>query len=209
MDKQEDQLEALKEIRTLMDRSSRFLSLSGPSGIIAGIVALAGIVVAYLQLGLSIDEPAYYQKITGVLGEANRRMLIIDLSAVLIISVLGASILSLRKAKRTGQPSWDSTAKRLFINMALPLIAGGIYCAILYNQQHIEMIIPSTMIFYGFALLNASKYTLTDIRYLGILQVILGLVSSVYYDYALLFWGFGFGILHIVYGIAMYLKYDK
>ena len=42
-----EHLENLKEIRTLMERSSKFLSLSGLSGISAGIIALVGAFMVY------------------------------------------------------------------------------------------------------------------------------------------------------------------
>jgi len=212
MDKQQEQLETLREIRSLMERSSRFLSLSGLSGVIAGIAAITGIVAAYLYLGLSLLEPGYYQFATGENGEPNPAFytfLYADVSIVLIVSLLASSLLTIRKARRQGQPTWDAVAKRLMANMAIPLVAGGIYClALLYHGQ-IAFIAPATLLFYGLALFNAGKYTLNDIRYLGVLEIITGLVASFAIEFGLLFWAFGFGVLHIVYGITMYFKYEK
>ena len=115
----------------------------------------------------------------------------------------------MRKAKRKGLPVWDSTAKRLLLNLLIPLATGGLFCLVLLYHRQVGMIAPATLIFYGLALLNASKYTLNDIRYLGILEIIIGLIASVYIGYGLLFWAVGFGVLHIVYGIVMYSKYEK
>ena len=47
MNEQNQHLETLQDIKKIMERSSRFLSLSGLSGIAAGICALAGSVIAY------------------------------------------------------------------------------------------------------------------------------------------------------------------
>lgn len=80
---------------------------------------------------------------------------------------------------------------------------------ILIYQGHIELAAPATLVFYGLALLNASKYTLSDIRYLGLLEIVTGLMATFFIEYGLLFWAFGFGLLHIVYGIFMYYKYEK
>ena len=212
MDKKQEQLETLREIRSLMEHSSRFLSLSGLSGVIAGIAAILGTVAAYLFLGMSLDEPGYYRFATEVNGELNAGFfifLLADSMIVLIVSLLAAGLLSRRKARKHGNPIWDGTAKRLIFNMFIPLVVGGIYCLILFSHGHLALIVPATLIFYGLALLNASKYVFNDIRYLGIFEIVLGLIASVIVDYGLLFWAFGFGILHIVYGISMYFKYER
>lgn len=212
MNKQQEQLDTLREIRSLMERSSRFLSLSGLTGVFAGIAAISGIVVAYLYLGLSAFEPEYYKYAVAENGEPNAAFytfLLADVIIVLIFSLLAAIILTIKKAKQEGQSIWDATAKRLLINLMLPLVVGTFFClALLYHHQ-IAFIAPATLIFYGMALLHASKYTITDIRYLGLFQIITGLIASVFIEYGLLFWAFGFGLLHIVYGITMYIKYDK
>lgn len=212
MDKKQEQLENLREIRSLMERSSKFLSLSGLSGVIIGLTAIAGIVAAYLYLGLSFDEPGYYQPATGENGELNPSFysfMLTDLILVLIISLLAAGLLTLRKARKHGLPVWDATAKRLLQNLSVPLATGGIFCLILLYHGQLAFIAPSTIIFYGLALINASKYTIGELRYLGIAEIITGLIAMVFTDYGLLFWAFGFGILHILYGIIMYLKYEK
>ena len=212
MDKQQEQLEALREIRSLMERSSRFLSLSGLTGVIAGIAALAAVAAAYLYLGLSPFATGYYQSATGANGEpdpAFYTFLFADSILVLIIALLAAGMLSVKRAKQQGQPVWDATVKRLLANLAIPLVTGGIYCLILLYHGQIAFLAPATLLFYGLALINASKYTLHDIRFLGIMEIITGLAAAVVIDYGLLLWAFGFGVLHIVYGITLYLKYEK
>ena len=212
MNKQKEQLETLLEIRSLMERSSRFLSLSGFSGVISGIAAIAGIAAAYLYLGISPDEPGYYKFAVKDNGEPNPAFyafFLADIAIVLIVSLLAATLLTIKKARKKGQSVWDATARRLLVNMAIPLVAGGLYCMILLYHGHIAFIAPATLIFYGLALLNASKYTLNDIRALGVIEIIIGLIASVFIEYSLLFWTLGFGILHIVYGMVMYYKYEK
>lgn len=212
MDKQHEQLETLRDIRSYMERSSRFLSLSGLSGVIIGITAITGIMAAYLYLGLSPGEPGYYNFDAGENGELIHsfyRFMFADVLIVLIISLLAAGLLTMRKARKNGTPAWDSTAKRLMINLVIPLVTGGLYCLVLLYHGQIAFIAPATLIIYGLALVNASKYAINDLRYLGVAEIITGLTASVVPDYGLLFWAFGFGILHIVYGITMYLKYEK
>lgn len=212
MTKQKEQLEALQEIRTLMERNSRFLSLSGLSGALAGIAALAGVAAIYSRLGISYNEPAYYQYLLNDHGEPDSSIItyiMVIAFLVLLMALGGAVILARRNAQRLQLPVWDNTAKRMLINLAIPLMAGGIYAAVLFEQRHLELIAPSTIIFYGLALLNAGKYTLSDIRNLGMLEIVTGLAATFYYEYGLLFWAFGFGVLHIIYGIMVYIKYGK
>lgn len=212
MDKKQDQLAELREIRNLMERSSRFLSLSGIAGIIVGVIAIAGVAAAYIFLGLGLSEPGYYnfsaaQNVAEV--NAAYTFLFADFMAVLLFSLFTGIYFAVRNAKRQGLPIWDATASRLLINMMIPLAAGGIYCLILFYQGHMALIAPATLIFYGLALINASKYTINDIRYLGIIEVAVGLTASLFVDYGLLFWAFGFGLLHMVYGIKIYFKHER
>jgi len=212
MNKQNEQLEALTEIRSMMERSSRFISLSGLSGVSAGIFALIGAAVAYYHFHLGINNSALYDYVAS--SDENSRfdfyVFCFTLGGLVLIASLASGIFfTVRKAKRKGQGIWDSTAKRVLINLFIPLAAGGLFCLELLYYRLVGLVPPATLIFYGLALINASKYTLHDIRFLGICEVILGLISSLFLEYALLFWSLGFGVLHIIYGIVMYVKYEK
>ena len=114
-----------------------------------------------------------------------------------------------RKAKRKGQKIWDKTSQRLLLNLAIPLVVGGIYCLQLIRSGNLGLVAPTTLIFYGLALINASKYTLSDIRYLGFSEILLGLIGLIFIGNGLELWALGFGVLHIVYGIVMYVKYER
>ncbi|HLD54359.1 MAG TPA: hypothetical protein VJA82_13705 [Sediminibacterium sp.] len=212
MNNQKEQLDAINDIKKLMERSSKFSALSGLSGIIVGNMALVCIGISYTILGITPLEPISYLSILnrdGAIDTELLKLLIINFSVVLLASFLTAIWLSNKNAVKKGEQIWDLTAKRMLINFSIPMFAGGAYCFILFTQNHIELILPATLLFYGLALLNASKYTVEDIKYLGVLLVLLGLFASIYVDEALLLWGIGFGALHIVYGSFMYFKYEK
>lgn len=212
MNKENEQLEALTEIRSLMERSSRFISLSGLSGVFAGVFALVGMGAAYNYLNLEIGDPTYFETAFDINGSPSFEFFsffFADALTVLVASLVVGSFLTLRKAKQKGLSIWDPTAKRLLINLILPLIAGGLFCLILMNHGFLILVAPTMLLFYGMALLNASKYTLNDIRYLGMCEMGLGLVAAFYLNYGLLFWGIGFGVLHIIYGTVMYYKYER
>lgn len=208
MENKNDQLDALQDIRQMMKKSSKFLSLSGLSGVFAGIYALIGAFA-----GMAVID--YYVKNSDYSKKAYNELLFICILicfGVLVLSIATALLFTLKKAKKSGQKLFDHTGLRLIINMLIPLITGGLFCtALLYqgNGTMILLVSPAMLIFYGLALVNASKYTLHDIRYLGCLQIALGIVASFYLGYGILFWALGFGVLHIIYGIIMWFKYER
>lgn len=203
---QKDYLKEISEIKSIMNKSSRFISLSGLSGILAGIYALIGAAIAIYIL------ENYKNSYSGVslLPISYLEYLLLSIAlVVLVLAILTAFVLSSKKAKKSGEKLWHATSKRLLINFAIPLFTGGVFCLVLYQNNLIGLIAPSTLIFYGLACLNASKYMLGDIRYLGIINIVLGLIATQFIGYGLYFWALGFGVFHIVYGTVLYNKYDK
>ncbi|HET6993160.1 MAG TPA: hypothetical protein VFJ43_17630 [Bacteroidia bacterium] len=207
MNEQEEQLKALSEMRDLMNRSSRFLSLSGLSGICAGVFALVGAAAAWNYLFST--EIMEYRTIEFMDLRSFYIFFFSDAGAVLVLSLLTGWFFSSRKAKKAGVPFWDATAWRMLANLFIPLATGGLFCFALLWYGDIGLIAPATLIFYGLALLNASKYTVNDIRYLGMSEIALGLISTMFIAHGLIFWAIGFGVLHIVYGIVLYYKYER
>ena len=203
---QEKYKEDLKDIREIMHKSTRFISLSGLSGILAGIFALAGLYLAYNTVYSGQDYFAY--RTAELSPEILFRLLGIAVS-VLILAILSAAVFTARKAKRHGQKLWDRQHKRLIVNFSIPLIAGGLICLILLTKGFIGLVAPLTLVFYGLALVHASKYTLNEIRFLGYIEIVLGIFAAQFIGYGLIFWGLGFGVAHIVYGVFMQMKYGS
>lgn len=213
MAEQKDHLNDLAEIRLMMERSSRFLTLSGLSGVFAGIYALIGASAAYYYLQIPVVSSInYYDLAFQARGGINWGFVLfflVDAGLVLFLSLVTGYYFTYKRTKKHNHKMWNSTSKRLLFSLMIPLIAGGLYCLILFEQRASGLIAPATLIFYGLALLNAGKYTLDEIKYLGICEVVLGLAASLYPGYGILFWAFGFGFLHILYGLLMYNKYDR
>ena len=201
--------ETLKDIKQIMERSSRFISLSGLSGIAAGICALAG---AFIARGMLYKQGGR-ARLTESVRVEELDLLSLQLiglaAATFAIAFISAFYLTWRKAKKENLPVWDHTSRRLFWNMMIPMSAGGFFIlAMLYHNEW-RFVGPSCLIFYGLALVNASKYTLSDIRYLGYCEILLGLVNMMLIGYGLYFWAAGFGLLHIIYGAIMWWKYER
>ncbi|RNC84996.1 MAG: hypothetical protein ED556_10515 [Winogradskyella sp.] len=199
----EHYLKDLSEIKNLMTKSSRFISLSGLSGILAGIYALIGAAVAFYLVN-SFSR--------GTLYIFNGWVFWTCMAILIMVALLSAAtgvILTVRKAKKNGEKIWDVSSKRLLLNFLIPLAVGGIYCLIILYQGRYGQTAGLMLIFYGLALVSASKYSLGDIRYLGYTEILLGLIAAAYPGYGFWLWVLGFGIMHIIYGTWMHFKYDS
>lgn len=199
---EEKYLQDISEIKKMMNKSSQFISLSGLAGILAGVYALIG---AFVANQLVNNHESYY--IT--LESRTFQLIVLTAFLVLASSVLTAILLTFAKAKKEGEKVWNATSKRMIVNFLIPLATGGIFALILLRNEIYGLIAPVTLIFYGLACVNASKYTYRDVRYLGITVTILGLLATEFSGYALQFWALGFGVCHILYGSMMYFKYDR
>lgn len=206
--KEENPLGTLSEIRDLMERSSRFLSLSGLSGVFAGLTALIGAGAAYIKMSGAL-LPRTEMKDDYSFKTALYQFLLADALIVLLVAFCGAYYFSWRKARKSGLVFLDATAKKVFIQLLVPLLSGAVFCAGLISQSAEVLVAPATLVFYGMALINASKYTFREIYFLGLSEILLGLVACFGIGYGLYFWAFGFGVLHIVYGTFMYIKYER
>ena len=208
MTDQNQHLDALKDIRRMMQRSSRFISLSGLSGIAAGIWALIGAYFAYdwiYEFSIGTGNDVYGLRTFDDL----KINLILLACAILVLSFLSALFFTWRWASKNKLPLWDHTSKQLVINTAIPLIAGGLFIMAMLQYNEWRFVAPACLIFYGVALVSGSKYTVSDIRYLGYMEIILGLINTQYIGKGLYFWAFGFGVLHIIYGFLMWWKYER
>jgi uncharacterized membrane protein YjjP (DUF1212 family) len=198
MSTSQQNLEALQDIRKMMDRSSRFISLSGWSGIVAGLIALGGVWFANKKLSASYDDPGALQ--TDLLTIA---------AIVFVAAFISAIGLTFIKSRKQGVAFWGSSAKRLIWNTLLPMIAGGILIWRMVELQQYALVPAASLIFYGLALINGSKYTLGEVRFLGYAELLTGIIGLFFPGDAIYFWAFGFGILHIIYGVAMWWKYER
>ncbi len=206
----DESLEALQEIRSIMDRSARFVSLSGWSGIWAGSVALAGTIIAYIWL----HQPDYeYIGKTNVASigyfDAMTMQFIYLALVTFLIAFAGALFFTSRKAQKNNHKLWNNASRQMLFSLFFPMFAGGVFSTIFIYYGAGLFVCPTSLAFYGLALISASRHTLSDIRYLGMLDVALGCTALFFPGYGLYFWALGFGVLHILYGAIMWNKYDK
>lgn len=202
----EKYLDDLKDIKEMMNRSSRFISLSGLSGVFAGFFAL---IAAYAAYETVYSKQNYLAYRLAILTNDTILQLVIIATLTIVLSLAFGIYFTNRKARKLNQKLLDTNAKRLLINLFIPLITGGILCLILLFKGLIGLIAPLTLVFYGLGLVNASKYTFTEIRSLGLMEIALGLIATYYIGFGLFFWAIGFGVLHIIYGVVMHFRYKS
>ena len=198
----ENYIQDLKNINQMMIKSTPFLSLSGISGILAGIYALIGgyFANAIIQKKQIVDYNTDRHSIALILFIA---------FMVLLMSIITAVYFSFKKAKKNNESLFNSSSKQVLISFLIPLLAGATVLFLVLKTEHFRFLVPFALLFYGLASENASKYTYRNVRYLGIIMILLGILGFQFNEYSLLFWYLGFGISHIVYGTWMYFKYDR
>ena len=193
----------------MMEKSSRFISLSGLSGVSAGLVAIGGAVTAWWYIHTHLISSLYSMHNITTIALKDIVFLIVDAIGVLVLALALAIYFAMRKARLQHLPTWNKAAQLTLINLLLPLAAGAVFCVLLFHYNLYLLIAPATLIFYGLALINASGYTLREVRYLGITEVVLGLIAMATPGFSLVFWALGFGVLHILYGAVMYFRYER
>ena len=197
----------LASIRTMMERSVKFISLSGLSGVMSGIYALAGAGIAYFLIyypHAPYGFQFYFLTETVVIFK-----LFITAAVVLVLSIGTGYLLSLRKAKKLNVPIWNQSSRQLLIDLLIPLATGGLFILILISWEYYLIVAPACLVFYGLALINGSRNTYEEAKYLGLTEITLGLISAWLPGFSLLFWAAGFGVMHIVYGAVMHYRYDR
>lgn len=198
--------DTLNEIKDMMERSSKFISLSGLSGIIIGILAIVT-VSGYCQIyginPFNIDYEALKS-----LPDDHYRHALQAAMALLVVSVAIACSLTISRARRLNLQVWGMASKKLLVNMFVPLCVGTVFCLVIF-AKYPDLVLPLSLVFYGMSLFNASKYTHDAIRSMGMAEMLLGLLCLVFMKYHIVFWTVGFGLLHVAYGTYMYVRNEQ
>ncbi|MFK8060597.1 MAG: hypothetical protein AB8B78_10950 [Polaribacter sp.] len=194
---QKDYLRDISEIKTLMSKSSKFISLSGLSGILAGVYSLLG--------------AGYY--FFGIKSEDDFSSSIIPITVIVLIVFFATTITTVfftsKRSKITGEKIWGDSTKNLIVSFSTTFYIGVICILILYFKEEYTYLLALLILFYGIAIINASRHTNVIIQPLGFIEVVIGLLCIIYPEFSLWFCILGFGIIHIIYGSIFYFKYDK
>ncbi|MEJ5147935.1 hypothetical protein [Sphingobacterium sp. MYb388] len=204
--KQEDLVKEIASIRNLMEKSSKFISISGISSVLIGTYALLGAAYAYYEV-YGFDSQMGYRD-----HYVNEPLIIMKLLTtailVLIASIFTGVFMAIKKAKANRQNIWNTTSRALLFAMAVPLCTGGLFAIIAIFKENYAVVSSILLIFYGLALTAGSHYTFSEIKGLGILEIVLGLLALLFPGNGIIFLALGFGVLHIIYGVIVHKKYE-
>jgi len=190
----------LAHIRSMMERSSRFLSLSGWAGIIPGLLALAGLATAGWFIDLAILTGDYT---TGINKHSPLVMQLGTIAVVVLaLSIFTSWFMCMRKARLDKQSTWTPAIRNMLLHFAIPLLAGAVIVGWIYQKEQWELLSPVLLSFYGLALVLVSQFTLRSVFWMGIFEIALSIPAGITgWDLPVL--AIGFGFTHIVYGIMM------
>jgi|YNPNPStandDraft_1061719.scaffolds.fasta_scaffold30181_2 hypothetical protein len=192
--------ENLKVIQTLMERSAIYRRALAPIMLLVGIIGLSSGVVGFL---FDINTP---QKIA-----------ILWLGFGFLACVLAFLLIRIQ-ALKDKEPFFTPPAKRV-INAIVPGIASGLILLISllvssYENKFVFFMFPLLMIFYGLALHSAGFFMRRGIKLFGWVFVIIGCILFMLTGLGMNFSGQktihlmvmgGFGVLHILYGIYLFI----
>jgi hypothetical protein len=208
MKAQQDPIRDIAEMRSMMERSTKFLSLSGLAGVMVGIYGLVAAYIAYRVFQFNPDTILYPDGSEEIQAQIMTRVIYLGMGS-LILGLVTVILLSIRKAGRREEKFWTSTSRRLSTHMAVPFLTGALFILILIDKGLIGLVAPASLVFYGLALYNAGKFTYDEVKTLGLIEIALGLFSLFYIHYGVVCWALGFGMAHILYGLYMYYRYDR
>ncbi len=204
----ENPIESLNEIKSMMQRSSKFTSISGWSGVWVGFVGIIAASIAYFL----ILKDALHLNYRGNLDRITTYDLDIKLVGLglisLLIACIGGFYFMTKKSAKDGVKFINPVTKRILSKFLFVLLIGGIVSLIFVNNFSFAYVAPATLLFYGLSLYTVERDTIVEIKYLAICEIILGLLAFYFIYNGLMFWFLGFGVLHIIFGVWMLKKYD-
>ena len=201
-------LRDIAEIRSIMERSTKFISLSGFSGIGAGTVALVGAWMAGSLL--RTDGIAITSSVTSADLQPATRLGLLLLGLAILVCALGVAwFFSRRVMQRHAEPVHGPVMRHLVLSLAVPVLVGAIMTLLLFFHAPLWTIVPSMLLFYGLGIFGAGSFTFGEIRTLGMIEILLGLLAALLPEHGLVLWATGFGGVHILYGVLLFRKYRQ
>ncbi len=189
-----------------MQQNSTSFSSSGWSGILLGIYGLLAVYMVYTMTNSYGDGFEGFAALPIVLLEIG----IIVLTVItILISLITLRIRAKRRSKKNNRKLWSPFSKKLRFHTLIPLLFFIIVLVIIANKGYYSSITPLLLFLYGIFLLNLSRFSSGNLKYLSIAEIILAVVAYFIYDKEILFLGLGFGIFHIFYGLFTFGKNKK
>jgi len=204
--------QTLNDIREMMSKSSRFQAVSGWSIIIVGLYAAVASAMAATVIGVGDWLPCFenLHRYANLNTPLRSRIAALIAIGLLMLSLLTVYVGAIIKSKRNNlRFVFDKRMMQMLLDFFIPLAAGGLLSMALVMQGHYGLTSSIMLLFYGLAQLNCSHYTYPALRLLGYAELLLGIIDCFTMSHALLFWFLGFSVMHIVFGIAYVLIFER
>jgi hypothetical protein len=188
----------LKVIRELMERPVCYSTMSGASGVLAGVAALGGVMADWVTSDHHSTWLAFC-----IWG------------CVFMIALVSDIALTRIREKKQGMPFWTSVKRRMLLTILPPFVAGvGLTAAIVVpwqdtlGGQHINLIPALWMAFYGLALWQAGEFSIPEIRVMGAGFILASLPTAMFLqDWPYCALAITFGGFHLAYGVVVWLRH--
>lgn len=209
MSTQQAALEHLRVIRSLMEKAHIYRAISAPAALLGGILAAAasGRVLLQAQVGQGIVE-------------CSEMSFLIEWLAILAVTAAVNVLLLARDAGRRGQPFVSEGMRAALKTLLPPLLVGGVLgIGLIVHLHNLTLAALLWVMCYGLALLATRSFSPRSLVRLGWMFVACGLA---------LFWlwaassdirllsadvvpasavmGVTFGLLHIGYAVAVFVR---
>lgn len=201
-------LRDIAEIRSIMERSTKFISLSGFAGIGAGLVALAGAWTAWEMFTADRVVLNYAATVADLQPDTRSNLVLLGV-AVLVLALAIAWFFSRRIMRMNAEPVHGPVMRQLVLSFAVPILVGAFMTLLLFYRGPLWPVVPSMLLFYGLGIFSAGSFTFGEVKALGMIEILLGLTAALFPEFGLYFWAAGFGVLHIVYGVLFFRKYRQ
>jgi hypothetical protein len=177
----------LAYIRQTMERAGSFTAVSGKGQVAVGVTGAAAAVWAS-----RVNDAEW---------------LAVWLLAAVVAATVG-SIGIARKARRLGVPLLSGPGRKFALGFLPPLLAGVLLTGAVYYLRVPQLLPAMWLLLFGAAVLGAGTQSVPPVPLMGACFMVLGAVALVGPpDWADILLGLGFGLLHIVFGIVIAVKY--
>ena len=183
--------ENLRVIRALMERSTKFSTFSGLSGVCAGMASIIGCIITRLY----IPDPGAFPVQFLALW-----------STVIVIAVGADYLLMKRRAAQVGKRVLSRLGKQMVIASVPGLGTGAIVTFYLLQHHLLGSVYPFWMLAYGLAVSATGLFSQREVSLLGVAFLIAGAACLFATGIGLPMMAVTFGGFHIVYGLAMSRK---
>ena len=176
--------EHLRVIRSAMERAGAFSAVPGWGGAAMGLVALVAATIAHRV-------------------PRDGRWVASWVMAACLALAIGVAAIVL-KSRRSGMPLFGGVSRRFYLGLGAPLAVGVLFTAALVARGAIDLLPGVWLLLYGAAILSAGVASVPLVPTLGYCFMAVG-AAALFLPAA---WGdgfmaFGFGLLQIVFGVAI------